>query len=64
MTRHEKIFTALSVAFDITPLNEQIDDFEITLLEQGLQIIFSDPFMQLKESNKPVTIISVDTANQ
>jgi len=39
MTKYKKIFKALSDTFDITPLNEEIDDFETTLNEYGFEIV-------------------------
>ena len=42
MTKYQKIFKALSDTFDITPLNEEIDDFESCLNEQGLEIVDID----------------------
>ena len=49
MTKHQKIFKALSDTFDITPLNEQIDDFETCLNEQGLKIVKSKTMLDLLE---------------
>jgi len=39
MTKYQKIFTALSDTFDITPLNEEIDDFETCLNEQNFDLV-------------------------
>ena len=41
MTKHEKIFKAFFRIFRMTPLNEEIDEFQDKLKEQGLEIVES-----------------------
>jgi len=39
MTKHEKIFKAFFSTFHMTPLNEEIDDFETCLNEQNFDLV-------------------------
>jgi len=58
MTKHEKIFWALSDTFDITPLNEEIDEFETCLNEQGLKIVKSKTMLDLLKKLEVKLIIT------
>ena len=52
MTKHEKIFKAFFSTFHMTPLNEEIDEFQDKLKEQGLEIVESKTIRMRKDINK------------
>lgn len=62
MTKYERIFDAFSDTFDITPINSEIDDFEIRLNEAGLAIVEQKEWNRIDKLPDRIHVINDLTA--